>query len=102
MSYETADEEIERLEAERHRYSATFANTSESDTVTRAHLQAEMDRRTARIQELQEHQPFGFFARWGLRAAALAALWGVFEFGPWWVKICLGLLALFLTFYSFG
>ncbi|WP_369384222.1 hypothetical protein [Streptomyces sp. cg36] len=99
---ETADEEIERLEAERHSYSETFKNTSEADTVTRAHLQSEMDRRTARIQELQQHQPLGFFARWGLRAAAIAAVWGAFEFGPWWVKAGLGLLAAFLAFYSLG
>lgn len=99
---ETADEEIERLEAERHSYSETFRNTSEADTVTRAHLQSEMDRRTARIQELQQHQPLGFFARWGLRAAAIAAVWGAFEFGPWWVKASLGLLAAFLAFYSLG
>ncbi|WP_030997763.1 hypothetical protein [Streptomyces sp. NRRL F-5630] len=99
---ETADEEIERLEAERHSYSETFKNTSEADTVTRAHLQSEMDRRTARIQELQQHQPLGFFARWGLRAAALAAAWSAFEFGPWWVKAGLGLLAAFLAFYSLG
>ena len=102
MSLETADEEIERLEAERHSYSETFKNTSESDAITRAHLQQEMDRRTARIQELQQHQPLGFFARWGLRTAAIAAVWAAFEFGPWWVKVGLGLLAAFLAFYSLG
>ncbi len=100
MSFETPEEEIARLEAERHSYSMTFANTSESDTVTRAHLQDEMDRRTARIQELQSHQPFGFFARWGLRAAALAAAWGAWEVDWLWVKIALGVLAAFLAFYS--
>jgi hypothetical protein len=100
MSWETAEEETARLEAERHTYSVTFANTSASDTFTRAHLQQEMDRRTARIQELQGHPPLGFFARWGLRAAALAAAWAAFEFGPWWVKVGLGLLAAFLAFYS--
>ncbi|WP_413804232.1 MULTISPECIES: hypothetical protein [Streptomyces] len=102
MSFETADEEIERLEAERHSYSETFKNTAESDTVTRAHLQTEMDRRTARIQELQQHQPLGFFARWGLRAASLALLWGAWEVGPWWAKLGCVLLAAFLAFYSLG
>ncbi|MFF7601296.1 hypothetical protein [Streptomyces mirabilis] len=77
MSFETADEEIERLEAERHSSSETFKNTDPADAVTRAHLQEEMNRRTNRIQELQElqqHQPLGFFARRGLRAAALGPL----------------------------
>ncbi|MFF1497406.1 hypothetical protein [Streptomyces sp. NPDC058304] len=102
MSFETADEEIARLEAERHSYSETFKNTHESDTVTRAHLQMDMDRRTARIQELQQHQPFGFFARWGLRLAALAALWGTLQVESWWVRIGFILLAAFLAFYSLG
>ncbi|MET9427916.1 MULTISPECIES: hypothetical protein [unclassified Streptomyces] len=102
MSFETADEEIERLEVERHRYSETFKNTDPADAVTRAHLQAEMDRRTARIQELQQHQPLGFFARWGLRTASLALLWGVWEVGPWWGKVGCVLLAAFLAFYSLG
>ncbi|MER7112226.1 hypothetical protein [Streptomyces sp. NPDC000229] len=102
MSFETADEEIERLEAERHRYSETFKNTDPADTVTRAHLQAEMDRRTQQIQELQQHQPLGFFARWGLRTASLALLWGAWEVGPWWAKAGCVLAAAFLAFYSLG
>ena len=102
MPIETTDEEIKRLEGERHTYSETFSNTHETDTVTRAHLQQEMDRRTARIQELQQHQPLGFFARWSLRAAALASVWGALEVGTWWVKTGLGLLAVFLAFYSLG
>ncbi|MEV7887449.1 hypothetical protein ACWD3I_25690 [Streptomyces sp. NPDC002817] len=99
---ETPEEEIARLEGERHTYSATFANTSESDSVTRAHLQLEMDRRTNRIVELQQLQPLGFLARWGLRAAALLSAWGALEVGPWWVKALLCLLTAFLTFLSLG
>ncbi|MEU5900258.1 hypothetical protein [Streptomyces venezuelae] len=100
MSFETTDEEIERLEAERHSYSETFKNTDPTDTVTRAHLQQEMNRRTHRIQELQQHQPLGFFARWGLRAAALASLAAAWEVGPWWAKAGGVLLAALLAFYS--
>ncbi|MFH0246152.1 hypothetical protein ACGRHY_27890 [Streptomyces sp. HK10] len=99
---ETADEEIARLEAERHRYSMTFANTSEADTVTRAHLQQEMDRRTARIRELQERRPLGFFARSALRAVAAGAAWAAFEVGPGWAKALLGAFALLLAFLSLG
>ncbi|WJV51782.1 hypothetical protein [Streptomyces flavofungini] len=99
---ETADEEIERLEAERHSYSETFKNTSTTDTVTRAHLQAEMDRRTTRIQELQQHQPLGLLPRWGLRTASLALLWGAWGIGPWWAKLGCVLLAAFLALYSLG
>lgn len=41
-----------------------------------------MNRPTNRIQELQQHQLLGFFARWGLRAAALGALGGAWEVRP--------------------
>ncbi|MFD7554204.1 hypothetical protein ACFV9E_06645 [Streptomyces sp. NPDC059835] len=102
MPWETVAEEIARLEAERHLHSATFANTSPSDAVTRAHLQQEMDRRTARIQELQQQRPLGFLTRWLLRSGALAAAWGAIEFGPWWIRTGLGLLAAGLAFYSLG
>lgn len=102
MSWETAEEEIARLEAERHGYSLTFANTSESDAVTRAHLQTEMDRRTTRIQDLQSIQPLGFLARWSLRTVALAAAWGAVQLGPWWAKAPLALAAAVLAFFSLG
>ncbi|MFD3422669.1 hypothetical protein [Streptomyces decoyicus] len=99
---ETAHEEIRRLEAERHRYSETFHNTSEADPVTRTHLQEEMDRRTTRIRELQEQRPLGFLARWGLRAAAAGAAWCAVQVGPWWGKTLLGTVALALAFLSLG
>ncbi|MFD9038810.1 hypothetical protein [Streptomyces bottropensis] len=99
---ETPEEEIARLEGERHTYSLTFANTSETDPVTRAHLQHEMDRRTNRIVELQQLKPLGFLARWGLRAAALLGAWGALEVGPWWAKALLGLLAASFAFLSLG
>ncbi|MEU5161248.1 hypothetical protein AB0G74_16800 [Streptomyces sp. NPDC020875] len=97
---ETPDEEIARLEAERHSYSETFRNTAETDTVTRAHLQEEMDVRTARIRELQDYEPFGFLARWGLRTLALAAVWGAVETDWLWARIALGILAAALALYS--
>ncbi|MEU6331516.1 hypothetical protein ABZ851_30195 [Streptomyces sp. NPDC047049] len=99
---ETAHEEIRRLETERHHYSETFRNTSETDPVTRAHLQEEMDRRTARIRALQEQRPLGFLARWALRAAAAGAAWCAFQADPWWGKALLGALGLALAFLSLG
>ncbi|MFJ8676733.1 hypothetical protein [Streptomyces sp. NPDC093589] len=99
---ETAHEEIRRLEYERREHSETFRNTSEADTVTRVHLQEEMDRRTARIRELQEQRPLGFLARWGLRAAAAGAAWCAFQVGPWWSRALLGALGLALAFLSLG
>ncbi|MEE1741200.1 hypothetical protein PUR49_32535 [Streptomyces sp. BE147] len=99
---ETADQEIARLEAERHRYSETFSNTAETDAVTRSHLQEEMDRRTARIRKLQEQRPLGFLARWAMRAAAASAAWGFFQVGPWWARTLLGFLMLTLAFLSLG
>lgn len=102
MSFETTEDEIGRLEAERHTYSATFANTSESDAVTRAHLQEEMDARTARIRELQQEQPLGFFARWTMRAAAGGAAWGAWEVDWLWARIALAVIAAALAFFSLG
>lgn len=99
---ETPNAEIARLEAERHSYSLTFSNTSEKDEVTRAHLQQEMDQRTARIKELQKQQPLGFLARWGMRAVAAGSVWAAFEVGPWWAKALLGFLALVLASLSLG
>lgn len=49
-----------------------------------------MNRPTNRIQELQQHQPLGFFARWGLRAAALSPLGGAWEVGPWRAQLGCG------------
>lgn len=100
MPSETPAEEIQRLETEIHGYSATFANTDATDTVTRTHLQAQMNQRTRRIQELQSYRPLGFTARWSLRAAAMAAGWSAAEVSPWWIKASLVLLAGFLAFYS--
>ncbi|MCC9310117.1 hypothetical protein LN042_24125 [Kitasatospora sp. RB6PN24] len=97
---ETPEDEIRRLEGERHNHSATFANTSPEDTVTRAHLQREMDWRTNRIIELQSLRGHGFFARWTLRLLAAGAAWGAIEVPYLWAKIALGVLALFLAFYS--
>ncbi|MBB0247359.1 hypothetical protein FNQ90_25360 [Streptomyces alkaliphilus] len=96
------EEEIEQLEAERHRYAATFSHTDPNDTVTRAHLQHEMDWRTRRIQQLQEQRPLGWGARLALRGAALAAAWAAWQVDPLWATITLGLLAAFLAFLSLG
>lgn len=94
------EEEIEHLEAERHRYSQTFANTSPDDTTTRAHLQHEMDWRTHRIQELQDEKPQGCLAKILLRAAALGAAWAAWQAGPTWATVALAALALGLGFLS--
>ncbi|MFI7087701.1 hypothetical protein ACIBUR_29405 [Streptomyces anulatus] len=100
---ETVGEEIARLEGERHRYSETFRNTSDADVVTRSHLQMEMDRRTARIVELQEQRPLGFLARWVMRAAAAGiAIAAAAPAGPWWVRAALGAVALAVGFLSLG
>ncbi|MFD8933135.1 hypothetical protein [Streptomyces mirabilis] len=61
-----------------------------------------MNRPTNRIQKLQQHQLLGFFARRGLRAAALGPLGGAWEVGPWRAQLGCVLLAPFLTFYSLG
>jgi hypothetical protein len=97
---ESPEDEISRLEHERHNHSMTFANTSPEDAVTRSHLQHEMDWRTKRIIELQSLRGHGFSARWTLRLLAAGAGWGAIETPYLWVKIALGVLALFLAFYS--
>lgn len=94
------EEEIEHLEAERHRYSATFANTDPADTTTRAHLQQEMDWRTHRIQQLQDEKPQGCLAKLLLRAGALGAAWTASQVSPTWATIAFALLAAALAFLS--
>ncbi|MDJ0342807.1 hypothetical protein QMK19_23165 [Streptomyces sp. H10-C2] len=100
MPSETPAQEIQRLEVEIHGYSVTFANTDSTDAVTRAHLQAQMDQRTRRIQELQGYRPLGFVTRWSLRAAAVVAGWNAVGLSAWWMQAGLVLLAVFLAFYS--
>ncbi|MFF4138746.1 hypothetical protein ACFY1B_46670 [Streptomyces mirabilis] len=62
-----------------------------------------MNRPTNRIQELQQHQPLGFFARWGLRAAALGPLGGAHGRSARGGPNSAAFSSLhFLTFYSLG
>jgi hypothetical protein len=90
---ETPEEEIERLEGERHRHSETFRNTDPGDTVTRTALQQEMDQRTRRIQELQSEEPMSFLGKLGCWGLAAAAAFGTWELHTPWLRIVLGVIA---------
>ncbi len=80
MTRETPEEEIRRLESEIDGYSRTFVNTDPADMVTRPRLQAEMDARTRRIEELKEG-PAGLSgpARFILGCLAGGAAWGAWN-----------------------
>lgn len=101
--WETPEEEISRLERERHMYSETFKHTGEEDTVTRAHLQSEMDRRTRRIIQLQE-QPdgLGLVGRAVCVLMAAAAGYGVWTLDITWLRWTLGVLAAVLALMAFA
>ena len=101
MTWETTEEEIRRLESERHGHSTTFANTDPGDTVTRKHLQDEMDQRTERIRALQNERDLGLVERLILWGLATATAWGAWEAGPWWLRLFLGLLTAGLLLISF-
>lgn len=95
--WETPEEEIARLNRERHTFSETFKNTSPEDTVTRTHLQSEMDRRTRRIIQLEE-QPdgLGLVGRAVCFLIAAAAAYGVWTLDITWLRWTLGILAVVL------
>lgn len=101
MAWETPEDEIQRLEGERHGHSLTFANLDPADVVTRSHLQWEMDRRTERIRELQNERGLGPGERLTLWVLAMIAAWGTWEVRPLWLQILLGLLAAGLLLISF-
>ena len=93
MAWEEPKDEIQRLETERYAYSLTFANLDPADTVTRPHVQAEMNRRTERIRKLQNERGPDPLSRLTLWVLAMTAAWGAWEAGPLWLKVPLGLLA---------
>jgi hypothetical protein len=97
VPWETPYEEIERLDAERRRYELMLAGTPESETDRRAHLQAWVDRRTARIYDLYDRRPLDPWTRFALGCGAAAAALGSWAVGSFWPCMALAGLALVLA-----
>ncbi|WP_314174441.1 hypothetical protein [Streptomyces winkii] len=95
MPRETAEEEMERLDAERRRYELTLAGTTESETDRRAHLRDWADRRTAEIDELHDKRPLGLRDKIVLGGGATVTGVGCFAFESW-ASVALGVVALVL------
>ncbi|MFG2195951.1 DUF2786 domain-containing protein [Streptomyces sp. NPDC048639] len=97
MPWETPDEEIVRLAAERHDYSVELSETAASDTARRAHLRDWTERRTARIRELHDRRPLGIRAEITVGAGACVSAGAAWLPGLWWGTAPLSLVALGLA-----